>query len=54
MENTVIQYCPSCAHNEIKHNFQDIKYGRFVRVFNVNIEKDIATCTVCGNKKTKK
>jgi len=32
--------------------FQDEKYGLGKRVHNKKADKDIATCTVCGNEKS--
>lgn len=51
-ESTVIKYCSNCEAHNIEHKFQDTKYGKWQRVFNVN-ESGSTTCTVCGfgNKK---
>ena len=31
---TEIKFCKNCADNKITHEFQDEKYGKFIRVFN--------------------
>lgn len=55
MDNTEIKYCSSCASNKIEHEFQDTTYGKYRRVFNINEQTGMGTCTVCANgKKIKK
>lgn len=52
---TEIKYCKNCGENRITHEFQDEKYGKYNRVFNVGEKSGTSTCTVCGNgKKSKK
>ncbi|MEG0773613.1 MAG: hypothetical protein RR409_09805 [Clostridium sp.] len=55
MANSEIKYCTNCSVNNIEHKFQDITYGKFKRVFNINEKTGTSTCTVCcSGKKTKK
>lgn len=52
---TEIKFCKNCADNKITHEFQDEKYGKFIRVFNIGEKSGTSTCTICnGNKKAKK
>ena len=46
-ESTVIKHCSNCAANKNENKFQDEKYGKWQRVFNVS-EGGSTTCTVCG------
>ena len=45
---TETKHCDNCNKNKITHDFQDAKYGKFVRVMN---KKDSGgyVCTVCGD-----
>lgn len=55
MANTEIKHCNNCAANKITHEFQDNIYGKYKRVFNINENTGVGTCTVCnGGKKIKK
>lgn len=55
MANTEIKYCTNCAQNNIEHKFQDVTYGKFKRVFNINEKTGVGNCTVCNSgKKGKK
>lgn len=51
---TEIKTCNNCRHNKITHDFQDEKYGKFVRVFNLKDAGKGSTCTVCNNGIAKK
>ena len=44
--STVISNC-TC-----KHEYQDNRYGKGKRVFNIKTTNNGATCTVCGTSKT--
>ncbi len=48
MDNTKIRICNNCQAKHIAHEFQDNTYGKYKRVFNVNFEKEIGYCSVCG------
>lgn len=42
MSGSVVKQC------ECVHPFQDKVYGNKQRLFNINLKKDKAKCTVCG------
>ena len=48
MENTEIKHCGNCEHNNIINDYQDNKYGKFNRVFNVSEKTGNKKCSVCG------
>lgn len=52
MDSTVIKPCAACRKANIENKFQDEKYGKFNRVFNIS-EKGSEVCTVCGAGKKK-
>lgn len=43
---TEIKFCKNCADNKITHEFQDEKYGKFIRVFNIGEKSGTSTCTI--------
>lgn len=45
MSQTAIKKC------ECKHEYQDKKYGKGMRVFNYSKKHDTWRCTVCGSHK---
>lgn len=50
---TEIKHCVNCEKTNTTHDFQDKKYGKFVRMFNVK-ESGGFVCTVCGDGGKKK
>lgn len=50
--NTQILNCKNCETKKIKHDFQDQRYGKYIRVFNTGPSVEGGTerikCTVCG------
>ena len=52
---TEIKRCGYCESNKIEHEFQDNKYGKYIRVFNLKESGKGSSCTVCnGGLKSKK
>jgi len=52
--NTEILKCKNCENKNIKHEFQDQRYGKYFRLFNTGPSVEGGTgkikCTVCGLK----
>ena len=52
---TEIKRCGYCESNKIEHEFQDTKYGKYIRVFNFKESGKGSNCTMCnGGLKVKK
>ena len=46
---TEIKRCAYCENNKISHDYQDQKYGKYMRVFNLKDGAKGSSCTVCNN-----
>lgn len=50
---TETKFCDNCKKTNTIHDFQDNKYGKFVRIMNKK-ESGGFVCTVCGDGGKKK
>ena len=45
---SITRFCQSCSDKQLKHEYQDKQYGKYIRLHNECTKG--ARCTICGNK----